>query len=193
MKSIELTQSQIKALQSGATMFILPISDYDLNIINKGYSIGDSFPINKGNKDIFVKEEFMEVLDRRPETKGEKYYFYKSEYRQEDYHISPSYNVWDSLENEFDKHIAASQMTKEQSRYSFKECIDVRIVRVQDILISDCEKILNIYSAYFNVTNPKIRTAIINKFKAYYNQQMKELNIDRTYEDNDYVFLAEFA
>ena len=30
-------------------------------------------------------------------------------------------------------------------------------------------------------------------FDDWYNQQMKEQNINRTYKDNDYVFLVEFA
>ena len=30
-------------------------------------------------------------------------------------------------------------------------------------------------------------------FDDWYNQQLKEQNINRTYEDNDYVFLVEFA
>jgi len=157
MKSIELTQSQIKALQSGATMFIFPISDYDLNRINKGYSIGDSIPINKGDKDIFVKEEFQ--------LNG--YDFWNVIYKNTCLNIPTPF-----------KWIPASQMTKEQSRYSFSECIDVKIVKVQDI-------------TYEQISDIQIDCSIT--FKDFYNQQMKEQNINRTYEDNDYVFLVEFA
>ena len=68
-------------------------------------------------------------------------------------------------------------MTKEQSRYSFNECIDIKVVRVQEINIKDI---------------PKIQTEMW-MFDDWYIQQMKEQNINRTYEDNDYVFLVEFA
>ena len=168
-KSIELTQSQIKALQSGASMFILPISDYDLNRIDKGYSIGDSFPIQKGNKDIFVKEEFC--IDNTGLVN------YRNDFN---FNVNLTYHK--------------SRMTKEQSRYSFSECIDVKIVRVQDWM-----KYLNtknkkaIESFTFHISNEPISQKRRRAFKSFYNQQMQEQNINRTYEDNDYVFLAEFA
>ena len=173
MKSIELTQSQIKALQSGATMFLFPISDYDLNRINKGYSIGDSITINKGDKDIFVKEEFQ--------LNG--YDFLNVIYKNTCLNIPTPF-----------KWIPASQMTKEQSRYSFSECIDVRIVKVQDwIKYLDTKNKKAIESFTFHVSNEPISQKRRRAFESLYNQQMKEQNINRTYEDNDYVFLVEFA
>lgn len=222
MKSIELTQSQIKALQSGATMFLFPINfiddfkmkkikdDYNyynkifthnkkeqeefeyilsvwnlnkctncrynlcisdcssivtFNIFNKTMNrdnvvdcinILDS-PIQKGDKDIFVKEEFQ--------LNG--YDFWNVIYKNTCLNIPTPF-----------KWIPASQMTKEQSRYSFSECIDVKIVKVQDI-------------TYEQISDIQIDCSIT--FKDFYNQQMKEQNINRTYEDNDYVFLVEFA
>ena len=153
-KGIEFTPIQIKALKSGATMFIFPIKSQGFTMPKRnefneitcehcghimypsynyicpnceGSMCYKNFPHHKGDKDIFVQEEFM--------------------------------------------------MTKEQSRYSFNECIDVRVVRVQEINIKDI---------------PKIQTEMW-MFDDWYNQQMKEQNINRTYEDNDYVFLVEFA
>ena len=165
-KGIELTPIQIKALESGATMFIFPISDYDLNRINKGYSIGDSIHINKSDKDIFVQEEFQ--------LNG--YDFWNVIYKNTCLNIPTPF-----------KWIPASQMTKEQSRYSFSECIAVRIVKVQDITYEDklkiCQKFTYVENAFWRT----------KYFKDFYNQQMKEQNINRTYEDNDYVFLVEFA
>lgn len=180
MKSIELTQSQIKALQSGATMFIFPISDYDLNRINKGYSIGDSIPINKGDKDIFGQEEFWQY---------ENDILYKSNSDSDeemllngDYEPTSSF-IWSN----------ASQMTKEQSRFSFNECIDVRIVKVQDwIKYLDTKNKKAIESFTFHVSNEPISQKRRRAFESFYNQQMKEQNINRTYEYNDYVFLVEF-
>lgn len=77
-------------------------------------------------------------------------------------------------------------MTKEQSRYSFSECIDVRVVRVQDIVYEDK---LNICQKFTYVKNAFWRTKY---FKDFYNQQLKEQNINRTCENNDCVFLVEF-
>lgn len=174
-KGIELTQSQIKALQSGATMFIFPISDYDLNRINKGYSIGDSNPINKGDKDIFVQEEFWQY---------ENDILYKSNSDSDeemllngDYEPTSSF-IWSN----------ASQMTKEQSRFSFNECIDAKAIRVKDITIESKIKIIG----HINTNMELNKDAYNENFIYHYNKQLKEQNINRTYEDNDYVFLVEF-
>ena len=179
-KSIELTQSQIKALQSGATMFLFTIDNRILECVgNKMYRVecsgGVSWdcektiikelsPIQKGDKDIFVQEEFWQY---------ENDILYKSNSDSDeemllngDYEPTSSF-IWSN----------ASQMTKEQSRYSFSECIAVRVVKIQDIAILDIPKI----------------TAREEMLYSMYNQQMKEQNINRTYEDNDYVFLIEFA
>lgn len=184
-KGIELTQSQIKAYESGATMFLFPIKfndsgsyskldfyatlsnnpsatdcenygmgrgcDCDCPVLNRGECelqfnensnllIEILSPIQKGDKDIFIQEDFIlshGTLSYKAKTPNEWNYWYK-----------------------------ASQMTKEQSRYSFGECIDVKVVRVQDIENISIEEL--------------------------YNQQMKEQNINRTYKDNDYVFSVEF-
>ena len=183
-KSIELTQSQIKALQSCATMFIFPIklqgftmpkrnefneitcehcghimyTSYNYICPNcEGSMCYKNFPHRKGDKDIFVQEEFM-----MHDTNDGHINIYYKECKQNfvnDYSWQP-----------------ASKMTKEQSRYSFNECIDIRVVRVQEINIKDI---------------PKIQTEMW-MFDDWYNQQLKEQNINRTYKDNDYVFLVEF-
>lgn len=185
MKSIELTQSQIKALQSGATMFIFPIKLQGFTMFERNefkeitcencghimYAIYSyicpncegsmcykNFPLRKGDKDIFVQEEF------RFNEYGD--YEYKTGFNTK---VTSHLNI-----NQWQK---ASKMTKEQSRYSFNECIDIRVVRAQEINIKDI---------------PKIQTEMW-MFDDWYNQQMKEQNINRTYEDNDYVFLVEFA
>ena len=202
MKSIELTQSQIKAKEAGATMFLFTIDNENISIdsrnpdvflsaykfecsyckgkdsqctdcYGKGYIwdldceskeefIAKYSTIQKGDKDIFVQEEFWQY---------ENDILYKSN-SDEEMLLNGDYEPTSSF-----KWIPASQMTKEQSRYSFNECIDVRVVRAQEINIKDI---------------PKIQTEMW-MFDDWYNQQMKEQNINRTYEDNDYVFLVEFA
>ena len=168
-KGIELTPTQIKALQSGATMFLFFANNYRIE------SKFDEaiFPINKGDKDIFVKEEFQ--------LNG--YDFWNVIYKNTCLNIPTPF-----------KWIPASQMTKEQSRYSFSECIDVKVVRVQDwIKYLDTKNKKAIESFTFHVSNEPISQKRRRAFESFYNQQLKEQNIDRTYEDNDYVFLVEFA
>ena len=208
MKSIELTPIQIKAKEAGATMFLFTIDNENISIdsrnpdvflsaykfecsyckgkdsqctdcYGKGYRwdldceskeelIAKYSPIQKGDKDIFVQEEFWQY---------ENDILYKSNSDSDeemllngDYEPTSSF-IWSN----------ASQMTKEQSRYSFNECIDVRVIRIQDITIKDISKLM------------WEEDWIVGAIEYLYNQQLKEQNINRTYEDNDYVFLVEFA
>lgn len=168
MKGIELTPSQIKAYENGATKFLFPIDiriDKYSNLIvgddNLGVCINGTpnfklciekyAPIQKGDKDIFVQEEFIEECPNG--------ICIKKDYELEE---------WESLE-EYGYINKASKMTKEQSRYSFSECIDVKVIRVQDI-----EWVMGYH------------------FQRFYNRCMEERNINRTYKDNDYVFSVEF-
>lgn len=174
-KGIELTPSQIKAYENGAVMFIFPVASYmmskdyiynpDEMLTTKEEFTDTYFPIQKGDKDIFVKEEFFKTPD-------------DIKYKARDYIINGS--------NKIELWINASQMTKEQSRYSFSECIDVRVIRVQDIEDYEIIKIVK----GFDVCD--IHEEIEDDIRLFYNQQMQELNINRTYDDNDYVFLVEF-
>ena len=81
----------------------------------------------------------------------------------------------------------------ENTQCSFNECINVRVIRIQDWM-----KYLNtknkkaIESFTFHVSNEPISQKRRRAFESFYNQQLKEQNINRTYEDNDYVFLVEF-
>lgn len=201
-KGIELTPIQIKAKEAGATMFLFPIDinkisinlneenglyfnsaykfecsyckgkdsqctdcygkgyRWDLDCESKEEFIAKYSPIQKCDKDIFVQEEFQ--------LNG--YDFWNVIYKNTCLNI-PTLFKW----------IPAYQMTKEQSRYSFNECIDVRVIRIQDITIKDISKLM------------WEEDWIVGAIEYLYNQQMKEQNIDRTYEDNDYVFLVEFA
>lgn len=190
-KPIELTQSQIKALQSGATMFLFTIDNRILECVgNRIYRVecsgGASWDcektiikelstIQKGDKDIFVQEEFWQY---------ENYILYKSNSDSDeemllngDYELTSSF-IWSN----------ASQMTKEQSRYSFNECIDAKAIRVKDITIESKIKIIG----HINTNMELNKDAYNKKFIYHYKQQMQEQNINRTYKDNDYVFLVEF-
>jgi hypothetical protein len=176
MKGIELTQSQIKAYENGATMFLFPITtgteylkrwDNNTTISNKMIQdfIRDCSPIKKGDKDIFVKEDFR--------INGYIDIEYFADYSEKE---KSAYNHQRKL---------ASQMTKKQSRYFFSECIDVRVVRVQKVSFGECTCLLG--GTNHNLVIPTIEIA-----SNFYNQQMQEQGINRTYEDNDYVFLVEF-
>ena len=197
MKSIELTQSQIKALESGATMFIFPIKLQGFTMLERnefkeitcehcgtimyasysyicpnceGSMCYRNFPLHKGDKDIFVQEEFTTDSDEEYGINDELVYYSDTE----DYWFGTHEDNPQKYRNQWQP---ASKMTKEQSRYSFSECIDIKVIRVQEINIKDI---------------PKIQTEMW-MFDDWYNQQLKEQNINRTYEDNDYVFLVEFA
>lgn len=159
-KGIEFTKSQIVSLNNGATKFLFPCKTVKIPMTRKGKNVGfvtqqninlDSFKIKKGDKDIFVQEEFIEECPNG--------ICIKKDYELEE---------WESLE-EYGYINKASKMTKEQSRYSFSECIDVKVIRVQDI-----EWVMGFH------------------FQRFYNRCMEERNINRTYKDNDYVFSVEF-
>ena len=126
-KSIELTPTQIKALESGATMFLFTIDNRILECVgNKMYRVecsgGVSWdcektiikelsPIQKGDKDIFIQEYAYQT------DIGKMYYNVRSE--------AGSYYI----PKENGTLIVASQMTKEQSRYSFSECILLELLK----------------------------------------------------------------
>ena len=204
-KGIELTQTQIKAYEDVATMFMFPIDTNKISInlneenelyFNSAYKFECSYCKGKDSQctdcygkgyiwdlDCESKEEF--IAKYSPIQKGDKDIFV-----QENFATDPIIKEHILYESNFDgesfeyfcEHIGsiskiASKMTKEQSRYSFNECIDAKAIRVQEINIKDI---------------PKIQTEMW-MFDDWYNQQLKEQNINRTYEDNDYVFLVEFA
>ena len=214
MKSIELTQSQIKALQSGATMFLFPIKLQGFTMLERnefkeitcehcgtimyasysyicpnceGSMCYRNFPLHKGDKDIFVQEEFTTDSDEEYGINDELVYYSDTE----DYWFGTHEDNPQKYRNQWQP---ASKMTKEQSRYSFNECIDAKAIRVQDWM-----KYLNtknkkaIESFTFHVSNEPISQKRRRAFESFYNQQLKEQNINRTYEDNDYIFLVEFA
>ena len=221
-KSIELTESQIKAYENGATMFLFPINDKDI-IKHNGYDTGKfdeyeehyiefpNFPIKKGDKGIFIQEEFdfnkyycnatfenfeaLKNLGFKPLNNGTQKYL-----GNDNYMLWTGESSWDfengKIIDEFQAIYARSKcelfnytkyemilendtfVSKEQSRYSFSECIDVKVIRVQDLQIGDKKKM-----GYING---------MTLIDGFYNQQLKERNINRIYDNNDYVFLVEF-
>ncbi len=207
-KGIELTQSQIKALQSGATMFIFPIKLQGFTMFERnefkeitcehcghimyasynyicpsceGSMCYRNFPLHKGDKDIFVQEEFTTDSDEEYGINDELVYYSDTE----DYWFGTHEDNPQKYRNQW---IPASKMTKEQSRFSFNECIDAKAIRVKNITIESKIKIIG----HINTNMELNKDAYNENFIYHYNQQMKEQNINRTYEDNDYVFLVEF-
>ena len=163
-KGIELTPSQIKAHENGATMFMFPIKKEKIPMTRKAKNVGyvttrKELNIQKGDKDVFIQEED---------------YIYWTEEECFQFGVKQPRDI-----------IPTSKMTKEQSIHSFKEVLDVRVVRVQDIEDYEIVKIVK----GFDICD--IYNEIEDDIRLFYNQQLKELNINRTYEDNDYVFLIE--
>ena len=226
-KSIKLTESQIKAYENGATMFLFPIENKDIikhNENDTGKLDEDkehcikfpNFTINQGDKDIFVQEEFdfgkhycnatlenfeaLKKLGFKPLNNGTQKYLEHNKYM-----LWTGESSWDfeneKIIDEFQAIYARSKcellrytkyemileneafVSKKQSRYSFSKCINVKVIKVQDIKIDEVEKILGILNIGFN--------GLFGKFRDFHNKQLKELGINRTYEDNDYVFLVE--
>ncbi len=214
--SLELTTSQIKAYGNGATMFMFPmdmkidfskgmyISNTKGNYINTLLKEDDSlcsfyierfineyvdFTVFAGNKDIFVKEEFYkkDVTPTYPyPIEDDEYEYvqaYKADYNEEDIYLNCMFPKDDEKVKDI-KWRPSSQMTKEQSRYTLKEILDVKIVKVQEIKIKEFANIINTKS-------PVIYSEFIIDAKHHYNTVLKEQNINRTFNDNDYVFLVE--
>ena len=199
-KSIELTESQIKAYENGATMFLFFADKYR---IESEFDIC-KFPVKKGDKDIFVQEEYkIGYWNSKTYQMAFDYKIGKNTELKYQYIESFNKMVEDSIKQLKAKNIkpdkygnykwkkfnspldwySASQMTKDQSRYSFKECTNIQVVRVADICGNDKANIIGEEDKF---------GYILDDFKSFYNQQLKEQNINRTYSDNDYVFLVEF-
>lgn len=177
MKSIQLTQSQIEAYENGGSMLLFPIivkierlnSETDVTFyceeenrfkfLNKREFIKMYSPLQKGDKEVWVKEDL--VLCKQC---GEMIY-------QFNYHKNPKCpKCGESFitEKAFQ---SASQMTKEQSRYSIKEVIDVRVVKMGELTYEQLEE--------FNIgldMNEKILD------KRLFNNGLTR---------NDYIFLVE--
>lgn len=139
-KSIQLTQSQIKAYENGASVFMFPITQSIKNIESVSDNgvvtyfdyIGDKYtfilPLQIGDKEVWIKEDL--VLCKQC---GEMIC-------QFNYHKNPKCpKCGESFitEKAFQP---ASQMTKEQSRYSIKEVIDVRVVKMGELTYEQLEE-----------------------------------------------------
>lgn len=174
MNKIQLTQSQINAYKNGANTFMFLINLLELGNEMMEYFCQDNYsltltdwfisksPIQKGDKDIFVQEEFF--------------------YMDDELYYNGDFTTRGQEQHKLDYDVNISKMTKEQSRYTFKECIDVRVIRIQDVNM-ECHKIAPILSTSHIGYN-------WNDRKSFFNQQMKEQNIN--YKDNSYIFLVEF-
>jgi len=203
--SLELTQSQVKRVieaEKGETimlMFPIKLSDYQTNMgniledieniyirdgilhiyIKDDYRQLNKLPVQKGDKDIFVQEEFL-LQTRNGSIGNHTDIKYRGD-KNTDFHgvhkdDNSTYNTeWYS----------ADIMTREQSRLTISECVDVSVVRIFDLKLKEIEQITS-EPIYANLLHYELM------FKDYYNNQLKEQNINRTYEDNDYVFLLEF-
>jgi len=190
-KSIELMQSQIKALENGATMLIfhVELSDYQ-NIMGNTEDDIENIYINNGVLHIYFKDDYRQI-SKIPLQKGDKDVFVKEEFEKTgDLLIPIVYRADGFSVSCFPNWQPASQMTKEQSRFSL-DCIDVRVLRVQDINFKEKEELTlcNDYSKIIDIDEHYEGVKWL--FEEKYNKQLKEQNINKTYEDNDYIFLCE--
>lgn len=152
------------------------------------------FELQKGDKDVWVKEEFEE------ESNG--HIVYKSKVKPDEHGLIYFKDLFGDFEPyEYVNFIweKAPQMTKEQSRYSI-DFLDTRIVRPSEIsktgyfdgadINEDILKGLGLkWIGYFN--RESYQEIGHNLFKDLYNLQMQEHGLNRTYQGNDYIFLAE--
>ena len=219
MNKLQVTKAQVATIEAGATMLMIPIdrtvhsidmtdglksarnfkclecensrarrepcSDcynkgyvYDLDCESENEFIGKYAPVQIGDKNVFIQEDFH--------LKGiEKDIII---YR---HGISDNYtNKW----------LPASEMTKEQSRFTVDEVIDIKVVKVHEA-IHDYSTILESLSIgsikkfglKYHVPKSYMGHEQNAKqaFIEFYNAQLKEQNINRTYDDNDYVILLE--
>ena len=129
MKSIELTQTQIKAYENGSTIFLFPI-DTKLKMSEIGLikDLIQFSPVQKCDKNIFVQEEFTTDSDEEYGINDELVYYSDTE----DYWFGTHEDNPQKYRNQW---LPASKMTKDQSRYSFSECIDAKAIRVKNITI----------------------------------------------------------
>lgn len=177
-KGIELTKSQIKAYENGATMFLFPTNISERIIEDKETTdmfILSMFQIQKTDKDIFIKEPFKVTNHHKD------HFIYEYEMRE-----------YFTKQNIFKD---ASQMAKEQSRYSFSECIDNKIKKVQDLGLFELAYLTGrwlVGASSIAFCREQKKKFVDSHFRDFYNEQMREKNIDRTYDDNDYIFLVEF-
>lgn len=115
-----------------------------------------------------------------------------------------SYNMWnDKLKDVIFLDMPIQIGDKDifvQEGIILKECIDIRVVRVQDI---HKKKEINSLGISLNCMakkkeertsgNEMLEMQRLDKMLIEsYNNQLKEANTNRTYEDNDYIFLVEF-
>ncbi len=126
-KGIVFTDSQIKAFENGATMFIVPITlkGYSFSNIEKD---GIRFKNNKNILDTIVIQA--------PIQKGEEFFI---QYDTEEV-FSRGMSPW-GIEIKSRVIRPASQMQEHQSRFKNIKCIDVRAVRVGELLMGDINKL----------------------------------------------------
>jgi hypothetical protein len=182
-KGIELGESQIESLMNGSTSLIVPISDTEdgrytfLDYTNEHEhksTMVDAFiksysSLQAGDKEVFVKEEFTKA-----------YGSYNVEYKL---NSNATVLYWQP----------ASEMTKEQSRFSI-DIEDVRIIRIQDFGFDEVYGLSVTEDSWraYSINSPSFVEWFDNIMEQYEEIHFKEtaerITLGR-YEDNPYVFL----
>jgi len=164
-KSIELPQLTIKALQDGATSFVVSMHTEYFDEFIKRYA-----PLQADDKDVVVKEEFQD--------NGYTGLIYKTDIAQ-DCFLGKDWQP-------------ASQMTKEQSRFNI-DIEDVRVVLVQDLTVLGVLGLGWIVNGEtWGTFHQDIEYHFNNLMQQYEDKHFTETG-ERislgNYEDNPYVFL----
>jgi len=162
-KSIELSSSQIKAFENGSTMVIFPI---DVAIIER--------ESEKVNNLRLPEEEF--IKKHSPLQIGDK-----------DVKIRSNKDMINFFQN--------SYPSVKEIIGILAEIIDVKLVKVGDLDVVDMPDIFKVQCKTCGsgeCSRDCESYNFVESFSNNYNTQLKEQNINRTYNDNDYVFLMEF-
>jgi len=146
------------------------------------------FPLQKGDKDVFIKEEFVDLKELKWVDGLKRRYVYNNTFCEDDYVSIADDDKYVQISSKKTKDdlfwFESSDMKQEQCQHSFKEILDVGVAKVQDIPTCNIWKIMP--RSYLHESE-----YVLDAFSNFYNKQMQEQNINRTYENNDYIFLCE--
>lgn len=200
-KGFELTKSQVSAFENGAKMFLVPILGLEKTSLNQ-----NSFPfvLNINNK-YEMMTEFEVIRKLLPIQKDDENIFIKEDFWLEERGTHCpieiiKYNIDEYYESPYTRKLLASEMTEKQSRFLIKKCVDIKIIKPNMIaktgyfdgayLNEDILKGLGLEWIGY-VSKECYENIGFKLFVNFYNSLLKEKNINRTYEDNDYMFLIE--
>ncbi len=167
MPSIKLTASQIQSYENNATMFMFPITDKLVSRV-ENLSFGELLMGRTENNELFSFEN--------AELQGFK---------------TKESCICEYIKTNAPVQVGNKDISISQSKYYFKECVDVKITKINLLNSEEMMNIANLQYGY-NPDNPMPIELMYEDFIDFYETQLKELNLNKEHKDNDYVFLVEF-